>query len=112
MRMRMLAALTAAAFVGIASTASADVTLMRGSFAETVPAGGASALPAVLRGARALPAPAVAPSVPVTEAAASRRAVVAGRVLWLVDEASGRLQACWLRGTGYAGENGVVCTAP
>jgi len=112
MRMRMVAALTAAACVGVASTASADVTLIRGSFVETVPAGGASALPAVLRGARALPAPAVAAPVPVAEAAAPRRAVAAGRVLWLVDAESGRLQACWLRGTGYAGENGIVCTAP
>jgi len=110
MRIRMLAALTAAAFVGIASTASADVTLIRGSFAETVPAGGASALAAVLRGARALPASAAA--APPPAAAAPRHVVAAGRVLWLVDAESGRLQACWLRGTGVAGENGIVCTAP
>lgn len=113
MRMTMLAALTAIAVAGGASTAAADVTLMRGSFVETVPTGGASAQTAVMHGGRALPARAT-PTAPAARptAVAVRRAVASGSVLWLVDEGSGRVQACWLRGTGYAGENGIVCTAP
>jgi hypothetical protein len=112
MRLGWMAAATMAACVGLASAASADVTLIRGSFVETVPAGNLPT-PTVLRGARALPATAAPTATPApVEAAAPRPAVIAGRVLWRIDAESGGLQACWLRGTGVAGENGIFCTSP
>lgn len=113
MRMTMAAALAVLAMTGAVSPASADVMLIRGSFAELVPTGHMAA-PALLRGARPLPASAVTPVEPAApaEEVGSRRAIAGGRVLWLTDEAHDRLQACWLRGTGAAGVNAIVCTLP
>jgi hypothetical protein len=113
MRMTMAAALTVLAMTGAVSPVSADMVLIRGSFAESVPTGHTAA-PVLLRGARPLPASAVTPVEPAApaEEVRSRRAIAGGRVLWLADEAHDRLQACWLRGTGAPGGNAIVCTVP
>lgn len=113
MRMTMAAALVALVWTGAMPPASAEVTLIRGSFVEAVPTG-RTAAPAVLRGARPLPASAMTPAEPTApaEEVEARRVIAGGRVLWLVDEAHDRLQACWLRGTGAPGRNAIVCTVP
>lgn len=116
MRMTMTAATITAALAvltlaGTASPAAAGVTLIRGSFVETVPTGH-SAAPVVLHGARALPAAAVSPAAPPApvEAAAPARVVTGGDVLWRVDEATHDVQACWLQGTGAPGGYAIRCT--
>jgi hypothetical protein len=104
------AALATIALTAAAAPAAADVTLIRGSYVETVATGRAAA-PAVLRGARTLPASAVAPvALAPVEAAAPTHIVAAGSVLWRMDRATGEAQACWLQGTGAPGGYFIRCT--
>lgn len=93
------------------TVASADVVLIRGSFAESVPVTrSAPDGPTLLRGERLRPVPAVAPAPPPSARVVPARTVTAGRTLWSVDQATGALQACWPRGTGMVGEYRIYCT--
>ena len=57
----------------------------------------------VFRGA---PSP---PPIPRTERAAAPSAAVAGRTLWLIDRAGGRVIGCSLRSSGQVGGKRIRC---
>ena len=57
---------------------------------------------------RGVPSP---PPVPAMDVAATPPAVVAGRALWLIDQASGRVIGCNLRSSGEVGGKRIRCGA-
>ena len=105
----MKTAVPAAILLGsmIAGTGhAADIVVLRGGASETVTVGAAGPLPAVLRGSGLATKKKMTPR----RNAAVDRQFVAGRTLWVVDGGGRRLQACGLRGTGYAGRSRIHCT--
>lgn len=104
-----LAVMAVAVASGPTPAEAADVTLIRGSFAETVSVGPGGP-PTLLRGARPRPEAVVAAPPPRGERVAPARVIAAGRTLWIADRARGTLRACWPRGTGMVGEYRIYCT--
>lgn len=99
----------AVAFLAMAAggAAVAEVTIYRGAAMQIVDTDKLAGVPTVLRGGGSQIATKSRPAPP--EARGDYPRIAAGQKLWLLGK-DGRLTACTLRGTGYAGRRRIVCT--